>query len=119
MPPRRGRRLPVADEALLHHAQFVMIGPIPAAIAIGSGQNLDLRAVDEVGHKVGLTIGLSDLHTSIMSQIEVLSAARIPGDRRRHWSDDEKLRMVDESNIGARGMVAATARRHEHLPVHC
>ena len=57
MPPRRGRRLAVADEAFIHDAQFVIIGPRPAAIAIGSGQNLDLRAVDEVGHKVGLTTG--------------------------------------------------------------
>jgi hypothetical protein len=52
MPPRRGCRLAVADEALLHDAQFVIIGPRPAAIDIGRGQNLDLRAVDEVGHKV-------------------------------------------------------------------
>ncbi|WP_245770761.1 hypothetical protein, partial [Roseovarius azorensis] len=53
MPPRRGRRLAVADEALFHNAQFVIIRPIPAAITIGSRQNFDLRAVD----KVGLTIG--------------------------------------------------------------
>jgi hypothetical protein len=56
MPPRRGRRLAVADEALLHDAQFVIIGPIPAALTVGSGQNFDLRAVDKVGHEVGLTI---------------------------------------------------------------
>ena len=42
-------------------------------------------------------------------QIEVLSAA--DGDRRRHWSDDDKLRMVEESFIGHR-QAAATARRH-------
>ncbi|MBO9431615.1 hypothetical protein, partial [Sulfitobacter sp. R18_1] len=29
----------------------------PAAITIGSGKNFDLRAVDKVGHKVGLIIG--------------------------------------------------------------
>jgi hypothetical protein len=57
MPPRRGRRLAVADEALRHDAAFVVIRPLPAAIAIGSGQNFDLRAVDEAGHRVGLTIG--------------------------------------------------------------
>jgi hypothetical protein len=57
MPPRRGGRLAVADEALLHDAQFIIIRPIPAAIAIGCGQNFDLRAVDEVGHKVGLNTG--------------------------------------------------------------
>jgi hypothetical protein len=57
MPPRRGRRLAVADEALLHDAQFIIIRPIPAAVASGSGQNFDLRAVDEVGDKVGLTTG--------------------------------------------------------------
>lgn len=32
-------------------------GKPPAAIAIGSGKNFDLRAVDNVGHKVGLSIG--------------------------------------------------------------
>ena len=57
MTPRRGRSLPVAEKALLHDAQFIIIGPRPAAITIGSGQNFDLRAVDESGHKVGLTIG--------------------------------------------------------------
>lgn len=30
---------------------------MPAAITIGSGKNFDLRAVIEVGHKAGLTIG--------------------------------------------------------------
>ena len=57
MPPRRGRRLPVADEAFLHDAQFIVIRPIPAANAIGSGKNFDSWALDELGHKVGLTIG--------------------------------------------------------------
>ena len=42
-------------------------------------------------------------------QIEVLSATE--GDRRRYWSDDDKLRIVKESFIGHR-QVAATARRH-------
>jgi transposase len=42
-------------------------------------------------------------------QIEVLSAA--DGDRRRHWSDDDKLRIVEESFVGHR-QAAATARRH-------
>lgn len=42
-------------------------------------------------------------------QIEVLSAA--DSDRRRSWSDDDKLRIVEESFIGHR-QVAATARRH-------
>ena len=41
--------------------------------------------------------------------IEVLSAA--DGDRRRYWSDDDKLRIVEESFIGHR-QAAATARRH-------
>ena len=57
MPPGRGCRLAMTDEALLDNAQFVIIGPISAAITIGSGKNFDLRAVDKVGHKVGLTIG--------------------------------------------------------------
>lgn len=42
-------------------------------------------------------------------QIEVLSAA--DGVRRRHWSDEDKLRIVEESLIGHR-QGAATARRH-------
>lgn len=42
-------------------------------------------------------------------QIEVLSSA--DGDRRRYWSDDDKLRIVEESFIGHR-QAAATARRH-------
>ena len=42
-------------------------------------------------------------------QIEVLSAA--DGERRRHWLDDDKLRIVEESFIGHR-QVTATARRH-------
>lgn len=42
-------------------------------------------------------------------QIEVLSAA--DGDRRRSWSDDDKLRIVEESFIGHR-QAATTARRH-------
>lgn len=43
------------------------------------------------------------------SQIEVLSAT--DGVRRRSWSDDDKLRIVEESFIGHR-QVTATARRH-------
>lgn len=42
-------------------------------------------------------------------QIEVLSAA--DGIRRRHWPDEEKLRIVEESFVGHR-QVSATARRH-------
>ena len=42
-------------------------------------------------------------------QIEVLSTA--DGDRRRYWSDDDKLSIVEESFIGHR-QAAATARRH-------
>lgn len=42
-------------------------------------------------------------------QIEVLSSA--DGERRRYWSDDDKLRIVEESFIGDR-QAAATARRH-------
>lgn len=42
-------------------------------------------------------------------QIEVLSAS--DGDRRRYWSDDDKLRIVEESFVGHR-QAAATARRH-------
>ncbi|MFD2741737.1 transposase [Sulfitobacter aestuarii] len=41
--------------------------------------------------------------------IEVLSAA--DGDRRRYWSDDDKLRIVEESFVGHR-QASATARRH-------
>ncbi|WP_291734591.1 transposase [Leisingera sp. F5] len=42
-------------------------------------------------------------------EIEVLSAADAP--RRRHWSDADKIRIVEESFAGHR-KVAATARRH-------
>jgi hypothetical protein len=49
------RPTPERYETLLHDEQFVIIGPILAAITDGSGQNFDLRAVDKVGHKVGLT----------------------------------------------------------------
>lgn len=42
-------------------------------------------------------------------QIEVLPAA--DGARRRHWSDEDKLRIVEESFVGHR-QCAATARRH-------
>ena len=42
-------------------------------------------------------------------QIEVLSTG--DGERRRYWSDDDKLRIVQESFIGHR-QAAATARRH-------
>ncbi|GHG36621.1 IS66-like element accessory protein TnpA [Paracoccus aerius] len=42
--------------------------------------------------------------------IEVLSAA--DGVRRRHWSDADKVRIVEESLTGKR-QVSATARRHD------
>ena len=42
-------------------------------------------------------------------EIEVLSAADAA--RRRHWSDADKLRIVEESLVGHR-QVSATARRH-------
>lgn len=42
-------------------------------------------------------------------QIEGSSPA--DGVRRRHWSDEDKLRIVEESFVGHR-QVAATARRH-------
>ncbi|MGI9420355.1 MAG: IS66-like element accessory protein TnpA [Geminicoccaceae bacterium] len=43
------------------------------------------------------------------SEIEVLSAADAA--RRRHWSDADKLRIVEESFAGYR-QASATARRH-------
>ncbi|MHC9237585.1 IS66-like element accessory protein TnpA [Pseudooceanicola sp. 502str34] len=42
-------------------------------------------------------------------QIEFLSAEDVP--RRRHWSDADKIRVVQESHRGHR-QVSATARRH-------
>lgn len=42
-------------------------------------------------------------------EIEVLSAA--DGVRRRHWSDADKLRIVEESLVGHR-QASAAARRH-------
>jgi len=59
MPPRRGCRLAVANEAFFHNAQFVIIRPMPAAFTIGCGKYFDLSTIDKVGHKLGLTIGLS------------------------------------------------------------
>ncbi|MFG6580984.1 IS66-like element accessory protein TnpA [Sulfitobacter sp. 1A13191] len=58
-----------------------------------------------------LSDGKSDLMSDFINrpQIEVLSAA--DGERRRYWSDDDKLRIVEESFIGHR-QVTATARRH-------
>ncbi|MFM7333769.1 MAG: transposase [Tabrizicola sp.] len=41
--------------------------------------------------------------------IEILSAEDVP--RRRHWSDADKIRLVEESHRGHR-QVSATARRH-------
>jgi transposase len=43
------------------------------------------------------------------AEIEVLSAA--DGVRRRHWSDADKLRIVEESFVGHR-QASVTARRH-------
>jgi transposase len=42
-------------------------------------------------------------------QIEILSGEDAP--RRRHWSDADKIRVVEESHRGHR-QVSATARRH-------
>jgi hypothetical protein len=56
VPPSCGCYLTVANKAFFHNAQFVIIRPMPAAFTIGSRQNFDLRAIDKVGHKVGLTI---------------------------------------------------------------
>jgi transposase len=58
-----------------------------------------------------LSDGKSDRMSDFINrpQIEVLSAA--DGERRRYWSDDDKLRIVEESFIGHR-QVTATARRH-------
>jgi len=42
-------------------------------------------------------------------QIEILSAEDSP--RRRHWSDADKIRLVEESHRGHR-QISATARRH-------
>jgi transposase len=41
--------------------------------------------------------------------IEILPAEDVP--RRRHWSDADKIRVVEESHRGHR-QVSATARRH-------
>lgn len=57
MPPRSGLRLAVADEAFLHNAQLVIIRPIPTAFIVSCGKNFELKAVEKVGYKVGLTIG--------------------------------------------------------------
>ena len=56
MPPRCGCHLTVADEAFFHNALLVIIRPMPAAFTFSGGKNFDLRTVDKVGHKGGLTI---------------------------------------------------------------
>jgi len=43
-------------------------------------------------------------------EIEILSAADVP--RRRHWSDGDKIAIVEESFLGHR-QVTATARRYD------
>jgi len=57
MPPRRGRNLPGADKTFLDDPELVLIRPLPTANAIGRGENFDLRAVNEIGHKARLIIG--------------------------------------------------------------
>lgn len=47
--------------------------------------------------------------SKVISQVEVLSAADVG--RRRGWTDEDKVRIVEESLRGAR-RTAATARRH-------
>jgi len=49
--------LPVADKTFLDNPELVLIRPSPTANAIGRGENFDLRAVNEIRHKVGLIIG--------------------------------------------------------------
>ncbi|WP_374652463.1 transposase [Dongia sp.] len=48
----------------------------------------------------------SDKHSLQFTRLDVLEKGR-----RRYWSDDEKLRIVEESCAG-RGNVTATAKRH-------
>jgi transposase len=47
--------------------------------------------------------------SKVISQVEVLSASDVG--RRRGWSDEDKIRIVEESLRGAR-QGSATARRH-------
>ena len=47
--------------------------------------------------------------SKVISQVEVLSASDVG--RRRGWSDEDKVRIVEESLCGSR-QGAATARRH-------
>ena len=47
--------------------------------------------------------------SKVISQVEVLSASDVG--RRRGWTDEDKIRIVEESLRGAR-QAAATARRH-------
>jgi len=57
MPPCSGSHLPVAVKAFLDNPEFVLIRPLPTANTIGGRENFDLRAVNEIRHKVGLIIG--------------------------------------------------------------
>ena len=56
------------------------------ANTIGSGKNFDLRVVAEVGHKVGLII--EPQHTSDGHR------RSLTVERRRRWSDEDKLSIV-------------------------
>jgi len=49
--------LPGADKTFLDDPELVLIRPLPTANAIGRGENFDLRAVNEIGHKARLIIG--------------------------------------------------------------
>jgi transposase len=51
-----------------------------------------------------------DSHTYSVEKLAIVETGR-----RRHWSDDEKLRIVTESLSGPR-LASATARRHGISP---
>ena len=56
MSPRRGSRLPMANETLLDNTEPVLIRPMPTANTISSGKNRNLRVEGKVGDNLGLTI---------------------------------------------------------------
>lgn len=53
MPPRRRCHLSVANRTFLDDPPLILIRPLPSANAIGCRENFNLRAVNEIGHKVG------------------------------------------------------------------
>ena len=69
--------------------------------------------LDRLSRRVGVC--QTDLMTSHKDSFQVQRLEVVNTGRRRRWSEDEKLRIVEESFRGHR-QVSATARRHDISP---